>query len=118
MKTYKTGQTRRDFLKIAGVTAGTLPLLNIPEYLWASSEVGIDVPSKGAVVRVVDGFPQVFVNGESTSRMWGRLALPAELAVDKLKQYSPAGIQVYFRTLENRTPHKRDYSIRYTQKGR
>lgn len=100
MRTNKTSQTRRDFLKIAGVTAGTLPLINVPNYLWASSEAGIDVPSKGAVVRVVDGFPQVFVNGESTSRMWGRLALPAELAVDKLKQYSPAGIQVYFTAID------------------
>lgn len=89
---------RRDFIKTASgsiVLAGTPRLVARPEFSYKTG-----IPKKGSVVSVVNGHPEVFIDGQLASRMWARLALPSELAVDKLTQYTPAGIQIYFTGID------------------
>jgi hypothetical protein len=42
----------------------------------------------------------LFVFGKQMSRMLGRLALPADEAVEKMSQYQGAGIDVYITAIE------------------
>lgn len=48
----------------------------------------------------MNGVPELFVNGELSSRMWGRLALPGAYGPEKLEQYIGAGIKTYFTSLD------------------
>ena len=48
-----------------------------------------------AEVRTVNGLPELFIEGRMHSRMWGRVAIPSELAPEKLEQYAGAGIDVF-----------------------
>ena len=56
-----------------------------------------------AEVRKVNGKPELFINNELASRMWGRAALPSVLGPEKVEQYAPAGIQIYFTALDAQT---------------
>ncbi len=53
-----------------------------------------------AELRRINGAMEVFVNGERQSRMWGRLALPAQNAPEKIEQYMEAGIDAYLTTID------------------
>ena len=53
-----------------------------------------------AEVRIVEGRPELFLNGELASRMIARTALPGRYAELKVDQYEPAGIDVYMTETE------------------
>ena len=53
-----------------------------------------------AELRKEGGIVEVYIDGEKQSRMWGRLALPAQNAPEKLGQYQEAGIEVYLTNLD------------------
>ncbi len=105
-------QSRRHFFKQAALGASVLPfsgsVLDLSRYGEEPGEPGLQssrtrlspAGKKGAVVKPDQGIPELFVDGEKTSRMWGRLALPSDYAPEKMDQYLEAGIKVYFTALD------------------
>ncbi len=57
--------------------------------------------------------PELFIDGKKSSRMWGRLALPADYAPEKLEQYRGAGIKVYMTAMDVTVPLCRDGEDEY-----
>jgi len=90
--------SRRNFLKISG--AGITGSMLTP-WMTSTAAPGTALPEKGAVVRLINGVPELFVNAQRSSRMWGRLALPADLAPEKMEQYLPAGIDTYLTAIDS-----------------
>jgi hypothetical protein len=90
--------SRRNFIKTSGLGVSATVL---SPWLAACTKGQTAVQAdQGAVVRLIDGVPELFVNGERSSRMWGRLALPADLAPEKMDQYLPAGIDTYLTAID------------------
>lgn len=90
--------SRRNFIKNTGL--GMSAILASP-YLAACQQAKTAAAAeRGAVVKMLDGVPELFVNGQPSSRMWGRLALPADLGPEKMDQYLPAGIDTYMTAID------------------
>lgn len=53
-----------------------------------------------AEVRVVDGIPEVFVDGKLAARSWARADLPGFLAVEKMDQWEAADVRVILTALD------------------
>lgn len=90
--------SRRNFIKTTslGLSATVLS----PWIVSCSKAQQKSQMDQGAVVKVIDGVPELFVNGQRSSRMWGRLALPADLGPEKMEQYLPAGIDTYLTAID------------------
>jgi hypothetical protein len=89
--------TRRNFIKTSGMGLSAICLS--PYLIGCQSNTQI-ISQKGAEIRMVDGVPELFVHGARSSRMWGRLALPADLGPEKMDQYVPAGIDTYLTDID------------------
>ena len=48
--------------------------------------------------KVVNGVPELFINGKEDSRVWARLDAPHDMALEKIKQYDGAEIDFYITT--------------------
>jgi hypothetical protein len=93
--------SRRQFLRDGSIALGAV---TASKYLIActSEETSAiaGIPSKGTVIRIENGIPELYIHGEKSSRMWGRLALPGDYGPEKLDMYQPAGIDAYFTSLD------------------
>lgn len=79
-----------------------LAVLSLPGAVsYSKPSAGSPGVGDGAEVRLINGIPELFVNGSQQSRMWGRLALPADYAPEKLEQYRGAGINTYFTACDS-----------------
>lgn len=93
--------SRRKFIRNSGMVIGAVSASKYISACASDEKVAIATGSeKGAVVKTVNGIPELFINGEKTSRMWGRLALPMDYGPEKLDMYEPAGIKVYMTALD------------------
>lgn len=90
--------SRRKFIKSSGL--GLSATVLSPWLLGCARGEQTTQVDRGAVVKVMDGVPELFVNGQRSSRMWGRLALPADLGPEKMEQYLPAGIDTYLTAID------------------
>jgi hypothetical protein len=89
--------SRRQFIKTSGLSvSGSL----LSPWLLSNTLTQAAESAKGAVIRMVNGVPELFVNGERSARMWGRLALPADYGPEKMDQYLPAGIDTYLTAID------------------
>ena len=98
-----SNDSRRNFLKKAGLAFSSSLISPVFPALAAedtSRYLDDAVAEKGAVVKVINGYPELFIDGQKASRMWARLALPGDYGPEKLEMYAPAGIQVYFTSLD------------------
>lgn len=105
----KHKNSRRDFLRHAALGSSAmllnpqLPGRNLNTAGSGESDTSGNSTS-GAYVKMVNGVPELFIDGKKSSRMWGRLALPADYAPEKLDQYRGAGIEVYMTSMDVTVP--------------
>lgn len=91
--------SRRKFIKSSGLGISVAAVM--PYLLSCARGKGLAAAETGAIIKVENGIPELYVNGQKSSRMWGRLALPADLAPEKMEQYLPAGIDTYLTAIDS-----------------
>jgi len=101
----KNKNTRRDFIRNAAIGSSAFLLPGkIEGTNLGNKEKNISkkliIPGEGAYIKSVNGMPELFIDGKKSSRMWGRLALPADYGPEKLEQYMGAGIDVYMTAID------------------
>jgi hypothetical protein len=103
---------RRNFLRDSTILTAGIPFLSDTgaspddrqvEHLkeFTNPVPNADIPS--AEIRMVEGNPELFINGQQTSRMLGRLSCPGEWSPEKIEQYKGSGINIFLTDVDLET---------------
>ena len=103
---------RRNFLRHTTLATAGIPFLSGMGIRTEDRQTAppqalpIPIPNAdiaAAEIRMVDGNPELFINGQQTSRMLGRLSCPGEWSPEKIAQYQGSGINVFLTDVDRET---------------